>query len=533
MTTRPAFDPARSAAIRALLAETVATTRPRADRTKFAVIAGLTALALVLAGGTAALALTGVIRIDGLTPAPAPAPTTTLIQTPSPTPTPAPTASGPRVQVKSTVVFPHDVNALPAQTRWSIDLPGIDDGCRMRPLAYDLADGLTVFLTGTRPKEYESGSCAQHRDEEIGLTLVDTASGEKIWSRTWSFTSPAATPNLPQFLVLGTSGRALLDYGTGQSAPHDLIDLTTGKTLSTFDPGSYSGAVSVPGTSGDVVVPTLSSGVRDSTITAIDPLQPDRPVWKTHIDTHYIVIADGTKGASTLPVYFASPAGGTYERGSVELETGRFTKAAGTVQLLASMSYITLWSQQSADGPISDVAVDGFGTQVWSRPASPGSFVVEVQTPGTQPGIFGGRATTGQFAIVDRTRVTLLDQLTGQVVWTSSTTSCAAKDFLGVPSLVVDPARNAVNLRFPQDTACSFDRDTGKPLPGVGIPFNDWDLFGLTNTYVGALASGRGTAYDNASGRPLWSLPEVQGEQWLFAGGYLIRTVGNHLESIG
>ena len=159
MTTQPVFDPARSAAIRELLAETVATARPRPDRTKFAIITALTAVALALAGGTAALALTGVIRFGSPAPAPAPAPTTSV--TPTPTPTPTPTASGPRVQVTSTVVFPHDVDALPSQPRWSLDLPGIDDGCRMRPLEYDLSDGLAVFLTGTRPKDYEVGDCEQ------------------------------------------------------------------------------------------------------------------------------------------------------------------------------------------------------------------------------------------------------------------------------------------------------------------------------------------------------------------------------------
>ena len=531
MTTQPVFDPARSAAIRELLVETVATARPRTDRTKFAIIAGLTAVALALAGGTAALALTGVIRFGGLVPAPAPAPSSSV--TPTPTPTPTPTASGPRVRVQSSVVFPHDVDALSSQTGWSLDLPGIDDGCRMRPLAYDLADGLTVFLTGTRPKEYEGGDCYKHRDEKIGLTLVDTARGEAIWSRTWAFTSSADTSNLPQFLVLGTSGRALLDYGTGPAAPHDVIDLTTGRTISDFAPGSYYGAVPVPGGSGAIVVPANPSGRGgSSTIAAIDPMDPNQPVWKTSVDTGFLVVADGTKDASTLPVYFAA-ADGTYRHGAVDLETGAFTSSPGTSELRDTMSYITLWGVQGANGAWTNVAVDGTGTRLWSRPAAPRSYVTEITTPGSQPGVFGGRATTSQLAIVDSTTITVLDQITGQVAWTASTSGCGAKDFLGVPAVMVDPARNALTVRYPQDTTCSFDRDTGRQLAGVGIPFNDFDLFGMKNTYVGTLASATGTAYDNATGHVLWSLPETQGEQWLFAGGYLVRTDGNHLESIG
>ncbi|NEN06911.1 PQQ-binding-like beta-propeller repeat protein [Diaminobutyricibacter tongyongensis] len=527
------FSPNRSAAVRQLLIETIEHEPQRQRRLQIMLTSILAGIALVLAGGTAALALTGVIHFGDSSPAPVQTTTPTVAPTETPTPTPTQTASVPRVQVQSAVVYPHDVSSLPAQTRWSLDLPGIEDGCRMRPLAYDLADGLTVFLTGTRPKEYEGGTCAEHRDEKIGLTLVDTARGEKIWSRVWAFTSSMGSPNLPEFLVLGTSGRALLDYGTDQSAPHDLIDLTTGETISMFSPGAYSGAVTVPGTSGDIVMPSEPSGSVGAAITAIDPLDPDHPVWKTAVDTDYLQIADGTQHASALPVYFASPAGRPYQRGSVDLENGALTKSPGSSELHATMSFITLWDQQAADGSVSYVAVDGSGARVWSRPATPGAFAVGVGMPGAQPGIFGGRASTSQLAIVDRTSITVLDQLTGQVAWTASTSGCGAKDFMGIPSVMVDPARNALSVRYQQDTACSFDAKTGKALAGVGVPFNDWDLFGLTNTYVGALASDTGTAYDSATGRVLWSLPRAQGEQWLFAGGYLVRTVGDHVESIG
>lgn len=114
MTTQPVFDPARSAAIRELLAETVATDRRRPQHTKFAIIAGLTALALALAGGTAALALTGVIHFGAPAPAPAPAPSPTVSVTPTPTPTPSPIGAG--VQVQPFPVVPHDVSALGADS---------------------------------------------------------------------------------------------------------------------------------------------------------------------------------------------------------------------------------------------------------------------------------------------------------------------------------------------------------------------------------------------------------------------------------
>lgn len=403
----------------------------------------------------------------------------------------------------------------------------------MRPLSFDLANGLTVFLTGTRPKEYEDGgTCWQHRDENIGLTLVDTSRGEALWSRTWAYTPPAGISTRNQFQLLGTSGRALLDYGAGQSGPHDVIDLTTGKTVAEFDHGTYVNATSVPGGSGDVVLTSEPSGNGIATITRVDPRDPDHPGWTTRVAADYVDVFDGTADPATLPASFVAPgAPATPSRASVDLATGAVTKYPGTSNYQTPMYFVTVWSRQAADGSSSIVGIDGSGAQLWSRPSTPGSAAVEVVSPGTRPGTRFGRPSTGQLAIVDRNTVTVLDQLTGAVVWTAK--GCATKEFLGVPTVISDIARNALTVRYPQDTACSFDKNTGSPLGSVGIPFDDFALWGVTNTYDGALVGDKGTAYENATGRPLWSLPKVSGEEWLFAGGYLVRTVGNHLESIG
>ena len=72
--TGPVFDPARSAALRDILHETVATAPARAPRTRFAILGGLIGAAVLLAGGTAALALSGALHFGAPAPAPAPAP---------------------------------------------------------------------------------------------------------------------------------------------------------------------------------------------------------------------------------------------------------------------------------------------------------------------------------------------------------------------------------------------------------------------------------------------------------------------------
>ena len=70
MTTTPAFDPARSAAIRQLLVDTVDAAPQRERRLRFGMVAALTGIALAIAGGTAALAAAGVIHLGAPAPAP-------------------------------------------------------------------------------------------------------------------------------------------------------------------------------------------------------------------------------------------------------------------------------------------------------------------------------------------------------------------------------------------------------------------------------------------------------------------------------
>ena len=95
MNPEKPFDETRSAAIKRMLMNTVAEAPERepSRRQRAGLIAGLVAAALILAGGSAAVAFNagGVFRPVEVSPSsPAPAPTTT---TPTPTPTPTATPS--------------------------------------------------------------------------------------------------------------------------------------------------------------------------------------------------------------------------------------------------------------------------------------------------------------------------------------------------------------------------------------------------------------------------------------------------------
>ncbi|MFK3671750.1 PQQ-binding-like beta-propeller repeat protein [Leifsonia aquatica] len=534
-TTGPVFDPARSAALRDILHETVATAPARSSRTRFALVGGLVGAAALLAGGTAALALTGALHFGP--PAPAPVPTT---PTPSitPTPTPTPTTSTPRVEVKSGIVDPHDVNALAAATRWALDLPGIDDGCRMAPRAYDLNDGLAVFLSGMRPKEYEGGPCADgSRDEKIGLTLVDTTDGEVIWQRTWEYVSdPSNGSQITQLHLLGTSGRAMLTSTDDVNGAHDVIDLTTGATVATVDP-SLTYGVPVPGASGDLIVasdPISTQAQHRGTISRIDPRDPGHPRWTTTVDSDLVSVGSGTRDPDALPVYYSAGDPATQRFATIDLETGTLTQHPELSQFERNADLVTLWTGRTAGGAPSTVALDDAGHRLWSRPEAAGSWTVPVWVPGSRPGTDTSRLPdSGQLVVVDRSSVSLLDELTGDQVWTASLSDCAPAEIMGVPTAYTDDARNAMTVVFSQDRACAFDRTTGRPLPDLGIPLPDFALHGSTNVYVNPFDSATGTAYDGATGATLWTLPQQQGERWDFAGGYLVRLFGNRVESIG
>ena len=121
MDGQPTFDAARSAAMKTMLMRVAAehTTPPRTKRV--ALIASLTVGALLIAGGGAAWAITGMPLFSA--PAPAPAPIT---QSPTPTPTPAPTST-PTPTPSPTIADPgHPYSSVPADCTALADRSGLN-----------------------------------------------------------------------------------------------------------------------------------------------------------------------------------------------------------------------------------------------------------------------------------------------------------------------------------------------------------------------------------------------------------------------
>lgn len=528
------FDPTRSAAIRQLLLDTVADAPRQERRTRFAIIGALTGAALALAGGTAALALTGVLHFGAPEQAPVPAPTPT--QTGTPVPTPSPTSTGsPRPLVQANPIAPHDVDSLPATPSWSIDLPGANDECRGTEV-YDLSDGRALLLTGVRPKEYEGGPCGDKPDvntEDMGLALVDTEHGSVLWTREWSFTRDVSTDHRPAFLVLGTSGRGVFDSGR-QGVAGEVVDLASGATVAPFDrpdsPVPLQQDAVVGGPSGDLLLiqePRDSAGraTGNSVIERIDPRDAAHPRWSTELPGVSATFTTLAVTTSVAAVSYYAGGASTPSAGQLDVETGAFDPLSGPAPQLAGDVAISV---DTATDTV--VAVDGSGAELWRHSGWGAQYVADIPTADTMPtlGAWSAKASSGLLAVVTPTTTLVVQASTGTVVLDDVGRACGGST---TPS-VFDGNRDVL-LLGEGETVCAVALATGEQVPPTGIPASALWLAGSTNAYAAFFPATTGTAYDLATGDALWSRELRTRETWHFAGGYLVSIVGTHIESLG
>ncbi|MBW8870856.1 MAG: PQQ-binding-like beta-propeller repeat protein [Leifsonia sp.] len=529
------FTPERSAAIRQLLIDTVADEPRRRKHFQILLTSLLSGVAIVLAGGTAALALTGIIHLGGDTPpSPVPTPTRTVTPTPTPTPTPAPTPTAPPL-VDSGVIEPHDVNSLRATTRWSLDLPGVTDCTGIS--TFTLSDARAVLVSGMRPKEYEGGGdCGSQKDEDYGVTLVDTSNGTVLWQREWRFTMETLDYRAG-FTVLGTSGRAAFVSPYPTAGPHDVLDLATGATVASFHPGGDNFDPSrdmqaVPGDSGDVLVLThkLEADGREieDTVTRVRPTAPAEPVWSTSLGKVESWLDEPVPGSSVVTTQGWNLANGTYQASFIDLETGEPTTVSG--QQVSPMSQILVGQPYGSQGTSFDLTGFGLdGRPVWTKSLAPGGSFFTASAPGDQ---VLGSPDTGQFFVADGATITLFDQQTGDQLWSVPTPTTCITNGYGPERAMLDAANDAFVLWSGTDH-CELSRATGAAVGNFPSASTGIELFGLTNVYAYAGYSEPGAAYDLATGTKLWSIERTGWPSWKFMGGYLVSVSGNHVNSIG
>ncbi|MFE4470899.1 hypothetical protein ACFRFH_18975 [Leifsonia sp. NPDC056824] len=532
--TGPVFDPARSAALRDILHETVANAPARPARLRFALVAGLVGAAALLAGGTAALAISGVLHFGSPEPAPAPAPTPSSTSTPTPTATPTPTPSTLPIAVQTTPIERHDVNEL-AAAPWSVDLPGTGRSCEQHHV-YDVADGLALVQLGANVVGDGSPDC-QDDLQHVAVSLVDTKHGTVLWSREWTWhAQPLYDVDV---IVLGTSGRVLVADAALGGGPHDVLDLVTGATV-----GNFAGTVNdrlidvvpVPGDSGDII---MSTG---KTIVRADPRDVSSTRWSTPAPGKSAYVFPFGGGANFAPVSIAnSPdsAGNPYDFARIDATTGRLDSGWNDSSLIQGASTrVAMSGYDSVGHPSLLTGLDPSGGSIWTKQLPPTAYVVPVHA---MDGVAGADVTyptaSDLLAVLSGSDFTVVDAASGTTRWSASAARCGLDSSRPMPltEVVLDAAHDDLIVVIGTTKTCTFAASTGAPHPLPDVPSGTGTglLFGPANTYAVAPQSNESTitAFDRQSGAELWRMNYPGGAY--FAGGYLVTLTGHRLTGLG
>ena len=526
------FTPERSAAIRQLLIDTVADEPRRRKRLQILLTSVLSGVAIVLAGGTAALALSGVIHLGGGETPPAPVPTPTQTVTPTPTPTPTATPTERPIAVQATPIAPRDVTSIPAKPSWSVDLPASGDICEQRS-AINVADGLGLVQMGAVEVGDANGCDPVH--QKVTLSLLDTDTGSILWSREWAWTvsDPQAIGGTHvSTLVLGSSGRVLV-YDTGLTGgPHEVLSLADGGELGSFEPSAqrFQTIAAVPGDSGDVIT-TLPG--EPTTIARVDPLDFEHPRWTTAVNSAGAVYS---RGAGPITVSYTDPATNAITWAIVSVDSGTLLPVDAAPSL--STSSVTLQLTPLPDGGSTIAAFGSLdGSALWSRSKTEDTSISVVSEASSIPGqSVDVHQTADLFFTASPRAFTLIDAATGEDVWSVDARACAASLHDGYITPMIDADHKSIHLADATDL-CSLDARTGAALSNVTLPGGrtTWPLFGSDLLYEVGYSEDPGTAsaYSIAKGDRVWQTASSAHESWFFLGGVLVRQAGNHIESIG
>lgn len=553
MNDSPRFDEARSAAIRAALIDVVEQS-PRHDRrrqVRVALAAVLAAIGIGLGGTAVAFAVSGDSLFGSAPETPIAAAPTSEPTTPSPSPAPTTTPNTPAphpLVVTDGVVTPHDVLTAPAATPlWSVPLPGVHDKCEPTQVI-DVSDGYALFQTGPTTQPEDSNFDCALDASRFSLTLVDTSTGSALWNREWSW--PYHYSDATSARLLGTSGKVLVWDGFGGPGPKEVLDLATGATTATITtPTGYDlgDVYPVPGDSGDVTfvaqkLDAAGAPTPSWTVERADPQNLAEPRWSVAFDA---------ESATTLPIRNSSsilqvarqPSGNldVYDVDSGALMVGDATDRGYDYYDGVTLRYTGRTDFQTVR---TVSGVDDAGNEIWSRTLDSGYVVAPVQ-PGFRD---TGMASASELLLIGPgAQVELVDGATGESRWTADGSACHGSAATGGPA--VDPygflleAGDVIVQAGGDVTTCGFDHATGaivdlsqrpvawKGTQGALAQYTLQGGLGTGGLYTDRTEttpptpmpqSGTGTALDQQTGAPLWTIPIYYDERWAFAGGYLV-----------
>jgi hypothetical protein len=542
MTDDPKFSPQRSAAIRQLLIENVEAEPRRRSRHVRALLAGLVITAVVASGSTA-LAL----NRDALFSAPVPSSSATIDDPTATTPpistvVPTPTATS-SVTMASTPIAPHDVESQPAGNGWSLQLPAPSGTCLADSEVTNVAEGLALVTVGPDfgDDTPTPDGCDLTRDG-MSVSLVDTSTGQIVWSREWSWTTEAGeqTGNKAQTVLLSASDKVLVLSRPDLDGPNEVIDLGTGDTVAPFSPeggGIILTAYAAPDESGEVYAvfaDTDESGdpVPRSHIKRLDPLD-GAVVWSTPIDAVDPQLDVPRNQMPYAMLQYITEGAPRYAYALLNISTGELSprESYTTYKYFTGYSIRPSSYSDPVGTPVTLTGLDDAGEQLWQRTELPGSSVSEVLSVNAKP---GGRASTqvgnGQFLIANSQGVTLVDGVSGATIWSSVPSSCGLSD--GAYQ-TYDATQSSDGRFITVDSSagsCRLDSATGTELTPVAIPWNRFRAFGESLVY--SVVDGTGTAFDAETGEAAWAVP-TDSYSWMYAGGYLVALDGSLLSSVG
>ncbi|MFB2583415.1 hypothetical protein [Herbiconiux liukaitaii] len=577
MTDSPRFDEARSAAIRSALVETVAAdaaataahphARSRSRRLRIALVAVLAALGIGLGGTAVAFAITGTPLFPIAAPVATAEPTSTApAPTASPTATSAPSAPAAHpLVVTDQPIAPHDVLTAPASSpTWSVQLPGAGDMCE-HVSSIDVSDGFALLQSGPAYPPEDSNYTCDLDASRYSLTLIDTSTGEQLWSRDWSwaFTHGDGT----SASLLGTSGRVLVWDRLNGPGPKEVLDLATGETLATVTaPAGFAvtDLYPVPGDSGDVSFVTQKLDAAGQPITSwavmrADPQDLATPRWSVPYEADQSSTQPITNSSSMMQV--------THRQGDgaevldvYDVDSGALMVGATTDRSYSYFDGFTLRASDMIEYEVSRTVagIDDAGNETWSRSLESGYAVAPVSRIATLPGALGIRPASEVLLIGPGAQLELVDGVTGESRWVVDGSGCPAGGGLSGPAVTTFgwsvTADGLVVQSGDDGVACGFDAETGAAADVTGRLSMYFGAQGALGNYrlEGAMGtgglystkgqaaptyplpqSGVGTAYDTVTGASLWSVPAYYDESWIFAGGYLVGVSEGRVFGIG
>jgi hypothetical protein len=539
MTEDPKFSPQRSAAIRQLLIDNVEAEPRRRRRHLRTLLAGLI-ITSVVASGTTALAL----NRDSLFGEPTPSATETGVVPTTTAPSVSPPTQAPEkpapISVASSPIVPHDIDTASGGPGWSLRLPGLGEPGKLVG-DIDISEDYALITVAPEHGADLTAESLPASTSSFSLTLVNTRTGEQVWSRDWHWDlGPGVASAETRALVLGKSGRVLVVTTGSENGPREVLDLTTGTAVAAFQPAgtgeTLTQVYTAPGDSGDVYATFSQRGPQGDSlpyflIKRFDPAQPSDPQWSTRIDAQWLSTdGDAANDFGYTRVTYSTTDSAPSLNGVLDLSTGEFSPRSEPFVYYPFTGYTIRTNPGAAGGPTILTGLDADGNAIWTRTEPGLAQLNEVLTSDAVPGSARwATAGTGQFLVVSADGLTLVDGPTGTTVWQAQLADWEL-EYPSVPLRLEAQGDTLTVTSFGSGTTSSrVDLATGARLAPA-----PWDISyavsGVDNVYRSA--DGRVSAIEKISGNVLWTT-ELAADSLFYAGGRLVASSGDSLRSVG